>query len=149
MAHFRELSALGACGRSTLQTVWPGLAVAVGAVIFSWVMRYFGVVGVPEGSSPGGLTLAARETAFHANLAFPLANILAFFVGVILASSPRRKSLFAGFFGAVVVFLVYHIVSSLTLALGRHGGLPPVIAGWGGSLVFSGLIFWWWRRERL
>jgi lipopolysaccharide export LptBFGC system permease protein LptF len=141
LARRHELTALRAAGWSLPGIVAPILWVSLGAVLLSVVLRVAEVSFVQSTASN-----AAAETARHARLAYPLANVLAAAVGVAIGASRRRRSLYVGFGRAQAVPVVYYIVSALMNALGRHGPVPPAVAGWSATVLFAGLAVILWRR---
>ncbi|MEN8006869.1 MAG: LptF/LptG family permease [Candidatus Krumholzibacteriota bacterium] len=144
-AHFKELSALNSVGFSMLQIMWPMLGVGVLATVSSAVLRLSGVL-------PGGpplLSTAAEQTAFHAKMAYPLVNLFAVVAGVILASSPIRKSIYGGFLRALLFVFAFNVVAGVAQALGRQGVWHPVLAGWLGSITAAALLLALWYRARL
>ena len=124
-AHFKELTALTAAGFSMIQIMWPVLGVGVLATGYSIALR---LARVTLGALPT-LSQPAEETAFHAMFAYPMANLFAVTAGIILASSPRRKSVYGGFLTALLFIFAFNVVTSGAHALGRHGMLPQVLAG--------------------
>ncbi len=147
LARYQELTALTATGVSMLHIVRPLLTVAVVATLFSWTLRLYGLpITADSMSMPSS---AAEKTALHANLAFPLVNLFAVLTGIILAASPRRKSIYSGFGWALAMLFLFHVVNATAHALGRHGMIPPELAGWGGNFLFFSMIFVSWKRARL
>lgn len=144
-AHFKELTALASAGFSMFQIMWPMFAVAAVAAIYSLVLVWS---GAPQGG-PRSTTPAEIQTAFHASLAFPAANLFGVAAGIILASSPRRKSVYSGFLPAFFVVVAYRFGDAAIQLLGRHGALPPVVAGWLGTVLAAGTLWWMWRRAGL
>ncbi len=137
LARYQELTALRVAGQSTFQILRSVLLVAVAAVALSGTLRLLGV------NSP-----ADSATERHASNAYPFLNLLAVLVGIPLAASPRRSTVFVGFGRALAALLVYHVVNAGLLALGRIDVLPPVIAGWSGPAIFTaGISVLWWRAR--
>lgn len=153
MVHFNELTGIRASGQSVPTVIWPAMVVSLIGVVFSAIMRLGGLTSGPggiAGSEVGAKqTSIALATAYHANLAFPFLNLLAFLLGVLIASSKVRKQLYGGFISAVLVFILYHIVSSTGLAFGRHGVISPVLAGWSGTIIFSFVLLGFWFKIKL
>lgn len=144
-AHFKELTALTSAGFSMFQIMWPLFAVAAVAAAYSVVLQWAGVpMGGPQSSTP-----VQVQTAFHANLAYPAANFFGVAAGIILSSSPTRKSVYSGFLPAFFVVVAYSVVNTAAQVLGRHGFLPPVLAGWLGTVVAAGALWAMWRRAGL
>ena len=144
-AHFKELNALTSAGFSMFQITWPLFAVAAVAALYSWLM----ILGGGSLTGPASVTAGEVQTSFHAGLAFPAANIFGVAAGIILASSPNRKSMYSGFLAAFFVVVAYRVVDATIQILGRHGVLPPVVAGWLGTVLAAGVLWWMWKRAGL
>lgn len=144
-AHFRELTALTAAGFSMFQIMWPLFAVAATAAAYSLVLN---LAGATLGGPPN-VTDPEIRTAFHAGLAFPAANLFGVVAGIILASRPKRKSMSSGYLTAVFVVLAYRVVDAVIQIFGRHGKLPPVVAGWLGTILAAAVLWLMWRRYKL
>ena len=140
LARDHELTALRAAGWSMFQITWPVILIGVAATLVSWT-QYLAELPKPL-SMPSG---AVEKTAFHAGLSYPLANLLAVFLGIGLAASPRNKSRFVGFLRAGMWLMAYYVVSATANALGRHGGLSPLMAGWMATVFIAGVagVLWW------
>lgn len=97
--------------------------------------------------SGGDATEAAVD--IHFLVGFPLINVIVVFMGIVLASGPRKTTIASGFGLTVLVSFGYYLLVSLGRELGHSGALPPVAAGWGGNAVYA-LIGWglWLRARR-
>jgi lipopolysaccharide export system permease protein len=82
-------------------------------------------------------------------LAFPAVHIIVVFMGIFLASGPRKTTIATGFGLTVLISFGYYFLMNLGRALGHSGSLPPITAGWGGNAVYC-LICWglFWRARR-
>ncbi len=140
LARDHELTALRAAGWSMFQITWPVILIGVVAALVSGA-QYLADLPRPF-SMPSD---AAGKTAFHPGLSYPLVNLLAVYLGIGLAASPRNKSRFVGFLRAGMWLMAYYIVSATANALGRHGGLPPLMAGWMATVFIAGIacVLWW------
>ena len=143
LAHHNELTALRAAGVSMFQVIQPLVVAGIVAAFISYALRMAGLAaGLPVPAD------AAEQTAVHAGRAYPLANLLAVFVGVTLAGTRRRRSMFVNFGRAVLVLVAFYVVSAVANAMGRHGGLHPMVAGWFSVTVFgSATAVFWWRAN--
>lgn len=141
LAHNHELMALKAAGWSLLRIMWPLILVAAASIPLTAALP-----GAGSESQLSAQPSAAAQTAAHAERVFPLTNLLAVIIGIALASTPRRKSTFVGFMGAAVVFGAYFVATATAHAFGRHGGLPPVVAGWIAPVLFGGMAVLMWHR---
>jgi lipopolysaccharide export LptBFGC system permease protein LptF len=144
-AHFKELNALTSAGFSMFQITWPLFAVAGAAAAYSWLL----ILGGVSLTGPPAVTPGEIQTSFHAGLAFPAANVFGVAAGIILASSPNRKSIYSGFLPAFFVVVAYRVVDGAVQIFGRHGVLPPVVAGWLGTVLAAGVLWWMWKRAGL
>ncbi len=143
LARDHELTALRAAGWSMFQITWPVISIGVVASLVSWA-QYLADLPKPL-SMPSD---AAGITAFHAGLSYPLVNLLAVYLGIGLAASPRNKSRFVGFLRAGMWLMAYYIVAATANALGHHGGLPPLMAGWLATVFIAGVAgILWWKAE--
>jgi len=81
-------------------------------------------------------------------LAFPLVNLIVVFLGIILASGPRKTNIASGFGLTVGISFLYYLFMNFGRVLGHTGALSPLMAGWSGNLTYG--IFSWllWLRAR-
>jgi lipopolysaccharide export system permease protein len=70
-------------------------------------------------------------------LAFPLVNVMVVFIGVILASGPRKTTVASGFGWTLLLSFGYYLFINFGRALGREGAIPPLVAGWAGNGVYA------------
>ena len=76
------------------------------------------------------------EVDIHFNLAWPLVNMIVVFMGLVLASGPRKANLASGFGMTLLVSFGYYMLMNFGRALGHSGAVPPWLAGWGGNGVY-------------
>jgi lipopolysaccharide export system permease protein len=74
-------------------------------------------------------------------LAFPAVHLIVAFLGILLASRPRKTTIASGFGLTVLISFGYYLAMNFGRALGRSGAIPPVVAGWGGN-AFYFLLAW-------
>jgi len=74
-------------------------------------------------------------------LAFPLINLIVVFLGVVLASGPRKTTIASGFGLTLLIGAGYYLLTSLARSLGHSQVLSPVVAGWSGNAVYV-VIAW-------
>jgi lipopolysaccharide export LptBFGC system permease protein LptF len=136
MARNHEITALKAGGWSLARITWPVLAVgATGVVVTASIHQAgfsFGPPAGPPGASP--------------DLARPLACGLAVVLGIGLGVTPRAATRFAGFLTALGVLFAFYLVTATFQALGRHGGLPPMVGRWGATIIFGLVALVLFRR---
>lgn len=73
----------------------------------------------------------------HFNLAWPLVNVIVVFMGVVLASGPRKANVASGFGMTLLISFGYYMLMNFGRALGHGGTIPPALAGWGGNGVYA------------
>lgn len=76
---------------------------------------------------------------FHLKFASPLINLIVVFMGILLASGPRKTTVASGFGWTLLIVFVYYILISYGRALGQNAIIPPILAAWLGNLFFGGL----------
>ena len=73
----------------------------------------------------------------HGKVSFSLVSVIMALLGIPWAiRSGRQGGVAFGIGVAVIIGVVYWIVLGLTLALGRSGALPPILAAWGAHGLF-------------
>lgn len=157
LARYQELTALGAAGWSMLKILRPVIYVALMATLISGALQFLGAAKPPGSSlssistsrSARGPQTAAELAEQHASRTYPLMNLFAVLTAIPLASSRRRQTVYSGFGSAIAVWFAYYAVTATTLALGRNGGLPPLLAAWIGPALFAVGIRILWHRAGL
>ena len=145
MTHNGELMALHTVGWSLLRITRPLMVTALVALVFSGILR---IVGWSITKEPLAVTAAAKSTDFYARIAEPFACLLMTATGILLTTSPMRKSRYSGFGWALLIFYLYHLATNTAVSLGRIGELPPLLAGAGINLIFCGVLVVAWRRAK-
>ncbi|MCG3175506.1 MAG: hypothetical protein MOGMAGMI_00439 [Candidatus Omnitrophica bacterium] len=74
---------------------------------------------------------------FHYKIAFPFVSFVVIMIGAPLALRTERGSAIVGVGTSFVVVLLYYGCLSLSLALGKGGHLPPILAAWLSNLAFA------------
>lgn len=77
---------------------------------------------------------------------FPFACIIAAFLGVPLATKNERSGIFMSIISAVLIIMVYIMVSSISRLAGNNGAIPPIIAGMGPTFAF--IVYGWYNVIR-
>jgi lipopolysaccharide export system permease protein len=85
-----------------------------------------------------GASTRLDEVALHSKLAFPLANIVIFMLGIPFGLR-MRASRSLNFATALGVAFVFWWVLSMGQTLGEAGRLPPWIGGWLGNILFGAI----------
>lgn len=88
------------------------------------------------------------EVDIHFNMAWPLVNFIVVFMGLVLASGPRKANIASGFGTTLLVSFGYYMLMNFGRALGHSGAVPPWLAGWGGNGVYSMLSLVMFLRAR-
>ncbi len=89
---------------------------------------------------------AIYETVFWYRLAFPWSCFLAAFLGIPLATKNERSGIMLAVMAAVVIIVVYYVISMGFLMLGKQGLLNPFVAGMLPTIGF--IIFGWYNVLR-
>jgi lipopolysaccharide export system permease protein len=79
---------------------------------------------------------------YHSRIAYPFVCFVMTVVGIALSlrrAGVRGGGMAIGIGQALVIGFLYWTTHSITVALGRSGVLPPVIAGWMANLLFLSL----------
>ena len=95
--------------------------------------RYAGLIR----SSGGDAT--AYEVDFHFKLAFPVVHVIVVFLGILLASGPRKTTVASGFGWTILISFGYYLSMNFGKALGHNGALPPLLAAWAGNIAYATL----------
>ena len=91
--------------------------------------------------------LAAYKTYFYYQWAVPAACLVVVFIAVPLGIVYSRRGVLVGVAGALLIFFGDIFFDKLFLALGKHGSIPPLFAGWGTNMIFGavGLVMLYLR----
>jgi lipopolysaccharide export system permease protein len=88
-----------------------------------------------------GASTRLEEVALHSKIAFPLANLVIFMLGVPFGLKMRasRALCFAEALG--IAFLFWWVLS-MGQTLGEAGRLPPWAGAWFGNILFGAAGLW-------
>lgn len=77
----------------------------------------------------------------HQKIAQPLGNFVIVLVGLPFALLVRnRKGMtFTAIGMAMLIGFLYYVVSALSIAFGKGGVLPPILAAWSAPIIFTGI----------
>jgi len=84
----------------------------------------------------------------HFLIAFPLVNVIVVFLGILLASGPRKTTIASGFGLTVLVSFGYYLFMNFGRALGHNGAVPPIVAAWTGNVVYTVIGWVMWANAR-
>jgi len=96
----------------------------------------------------GGGDATAYEVDLHFKLAFPAVHLIVVFLGILLASGPRKTTVASGFGWTILISFGYYLSVNFGRALGHSGALPPLIAAWAGNIAYSVLALTLFLRVR-
>lgn len=73
----------------------------------------------------------------YLKISFPFSNLIIVIFGIPLASIRRRGGTALGFgLGLVIIFVYYGLIRTFQ-AIGHNGIIDPIIASWGGNVIFG------------
>lgn len=73
----------------------------------------------------------------HYKIAFPFISLIIILVAAPFALLSLRGGVMIGIGMSIVIGLLYYAVIAISLAFGKAGIFPPIIAGWFGNIVFA------------
>jgi len=82
-------------------------------------------------------TLNRLRVDLYHKIFFPFANFVIILVGAPFAMHMRRGGMLAGIGIGIIISLLYFACYAITLALGKAGILPPLIAAWLANVAFG------------
>jgi lipopolysaccharide export LptBFGC system permease protein LptF len=86
---------------------------------------------------------------WHRRLALPFANIVFGLIAIPLSTRPLWSLRSSGFAVSLGVILLYYLLLTVGEALGKKGGLPPIIALWLPNIVLGSVgIFLFLRTAK-
>jgi lipopolysaccharide export system permease protein len=94
----------------------------------------------------GNPTSARVDIQFH--LAFPLVNLIVVFLGIILASGPRKTTIASGFGWTLLIGFGYYVLMNFGRALGQREVMTPVVAAWAGNVLYGAGTWVLYRRAK-
>lgn len=96
-----------------------------------------------------GYDATKQRADMYAKLSFPLSTLIMAFVGIPFAlKTGRSKGLALGVGISLFISFIYWLTFSLSLALGRAGVLPPLVAAWLANALFLLLALWLYLNVR-
>ena len=143
LARYGEITALQAAGWSPVRIFRPLISLGL---VGSGAMAILKLIGTGDMAPHSGQSSRAALTALYgAHAAIP-GCLLAVLTAVPLAATMKRRDPFVGFGAALGIHVLHQVASAAAFAFGRHGKLPPLAAGWGGTAVLVVVIALLWRR---
>lgn len=85
------------------------------------------------------------HTQLHGRLAAPWACLVVVLVALPFGAATGRRNVFVGVASSIFICFAYFVLTQLGLALGTGGQVPPWLAAWSPSLLFSagGIVLTW------
>lgn len=96
-----------------------------------------------------GLATRFHEVELHSRFASPFACLIMALLGLPFAlQSGRRSTLGTGIGISAGIGISYQIVTSALVAFGGAGLISPLLAAWGGNIIFFSIALWLMLRVR-
>ena len=107
----------------------------------SEVMSIADLKGFIKKNKEAGLDTMRYEVDYHAKFGFAFAGFVMSFLGVPFSvrASTRGGGRMISFGLALALVFLYWSIYSSSLTLGRHGGIPAIMAAWAPNLFMSAL----------
>ncbi len=85
----------------------------------------------------------------YSRVAFPFANFALILAAISLAISPPKRQgwFFSGIGLCVFIGILFYLLNSVMISLGKAGILPPFIGAWGANFIFSVLGVFFLRGQ--
>lgn len=101
-------------------------------------MTYAQLAAYIADSRAKGFDVERHETDLHAKISNPLLNVIISLIGIPLAlHAPRKGGVWRSLGTGLLVGFACWVILAASLALGRKGVLPPLLAAWLPDLVFA------------
>jgi len=81
-------------------------------------------------------------------LSFPVVHMIVVFLGILLASGPRKTTVASGFGWTILISFGYYLSMNFGRALGHSGALPPLPAAWAGNAAYATIAAILYARAR-
>lgn len=75
----------------------------------------------------------------HYKIAFPLISLIIILIGAPFAIINTRGGVMIGIGMSIAIGLLYYAVIAISIAFGKAGLLPPIVAAWLGNVLFAGI----------
>jgi lipopolysaccharide export system permease protein len=72
-------------------------------------------------------------------ISFPLISLVIVLAGIPFAMTSKRGGALLGVGISIAISLIYYGIISISIALGKGGMLPPLVASWSANFIFAGL----------
>jgi len=84
-----------------------------------------------------GFSIAAHKVELQRKVAFPFVTVVMTLIAIPFGVTLGRRGALYGIGLAIVLAVAYLLVSTLFIAFGVAGWLPPVLAAWATNIVFA------------
>ncbi len=113
-----------------------------GALSLSGLGRYI------EKNKALGLDTRTFEVDYHGKLAFAFAGFILSLIAIPFTTKQQRQGgAMMNIAFCALLGLVYWVLFSAGLSIGKHGSLPPMIAAWGANVLMLGVALFLFKRR--
>ena len=85
-----------------------------------------------------GFNSLPLEVELQRKMAFPFVTLVMTLLGVPFGVTTGRRGALYGIGIGIVIALAYWVISSVFIAVGSAGMLPPFLAAWSANVIFAG-----------
>ncbi|MDD5423356.1 MAG: LptF/LptG family permease, partial [Candidatus Omnitrophica bacterium] len=85
----------------------------------------------------GTRLIKSLQVDLHYKVAFSLISLIIILIGAPFALITTRGGVLIGMGMSIAIGLLYYAFIAISLAFGKAGFLPPVVAAWSGNVVFT------------
>ena len=78
----------------------------------------------------------------HYKIAFSFISLIIIMIGVPFALTTTRGGVLIGIGMSIAIGLLYYASIAISIAFGKAGMLPPIVAAWLGNIIFASLGIW-------
>jgi len=98
--------------------------------------------------SGAATVIRSLRVELHQKFAYPFSNLVIVLIGLPFAlMTKRRKALtFTSMGIAIAVGFIYNVINAVSIALGKTGILPPVLAAWAANLILFAAALYLLRK---
>ncbi|MBD3392131.1 MAG: LptF/LptG family permease [Chitinivibrionales bacterium] len=109
-------------------------------------MSYWELRDAIEKAKRRGEKAHKYESDLHFKIALPFMNFIVILLGLSVTARAGRKGGAVMFGIGLIIVFSYWILARLGLALGQDDRLPPLLAAWGGNIIFFVLGLFLYRQ---
>jgi lipopolysaccharide export LptBFGC system permease protein LptF len=106
-------------------------------------------VNALEAQGIGGTALGSLQINLADKLAWPFATLVGVLIAVPLALRFGKRGRMLGVALALVMFLVYYLLTTAMAAFGRNGAINPYLAAWLPNVIMgtAGIVLLWMEER--